>query len=38
MLHPLSVGTHKIHFFGELDFPDGSKFIEDITYHLTVVP
>jgi len=36
MVSPLSVGTHQIHFYGEQDFPDGSKFIQDITYHLTV--
>ena len=35
MLYPLSPGAHTIHFHGEADFPDGSKFIEDITYHLT---
>ena len=37
MLYPLSPGAHTIHFHGEADFPDGSKFIEDITYHLTVM-
>jgi hypothetical protein len=36
MLPPLSAGEHTIHFGGEADFPDGSAFIEDITYHLTV--
>ena len=36
LLHPLSAGAHTIQFFGEIDFEDGSKFIQDITYHLLV--
>lgn len=40
MLHPLSVGSHTLHFYGELDLTDvlGFKFIEDITYTLHVTP
>lgn len=37
-IDPLPAGLHTLHFRGEEDFPDGSKFIEDITYHLTVTP
>jgi hypothetical protein len=37
MLHPLATGHHVVHFFGEVDAPDGSLiFAQDITYHLTV--
>jgi hypothetical protein len=36
MLPPLSAGEHTLRFGGEADFPDGSVFMEDITYHLTV--
>jgi len=37
MLHPLPAGVHVVHFFGEVDAPDGSLiFAQDITYHLTV--
>ena len=36
MLRPLSPGRHTVKFYGEIDNPDGSKFIEDITYVLHV--
>jgi hypothetical protein len=36
LLRPLSAGPHTIQFHGEFDFPDQSKFIEDITYHIYV--
>jgi hypothetical protein len=40
MLHPLSVGSHSLHFYAELDLTDviGLKFIQDITYNLNVTP
>ena len=38
MLHPLSVGDHTLHFHSELDFGGGSAFIQDITYHLNIMP
>ena len=37
-IDPLPAGIHTLHFYGEQDFPDGSKFIEDITYYLTITP
>jgi hypothetical protein len=37
MLRPLSAGKHVVHFYGEVDMPDGSLiFAQDITYHLIV--
>ena len=36
MLHPLSEGSHTLHFHSEFDFPGGSGFIQDITYELNV--
>jgi hypothetical protein len=40
MLKPLSVGRHTLHFGGMADFTPvgGPVFVQDITYHLTVVP
>jgi hypothetical protein len=35
MLAPLSVGRHELHFVGK--FPGPPVFIQDITYHLTIV-
>lgn len=37
MLAPLSVGTHTLHFGGTQEAP-GFKFVQDITYHITVTP
>lgn len=40
MLAPLSVGSHTLHFGGVVDLTEigGPIFIQDITYHITVVP
>jgi hypothetical protein len=40
MLKPLSVGEHTLHFGGTADLTPvgGPIFIQDITYHITVVP
>jgi len=40
MLAPLSRGDHTLHFHGALDLSSigGPTFVQDITYHLTVVP
>ncbi len=40
LLTPLSPGPHTIHFYGELDLRPigGPRFIQDITYNLTIGP
>jgi hypothetical protein len=40
MVKPLSVGTHTLHFGGQIDITSigGPLFIQDITYTITIVP
>jgi hypothetical protein len=40
MVKDLSVGQHVLHWTGTIDLSsiDGPVFIQDVTYHLTVVP
>lgn len=38
LLPPLHVGEHTLSFRGVAQFDDGSKFEQNVTYHLTIVP